>query len=892
MAPQLPPGLGSKRAQTAPCSQPPGLGSSKIEPAPAGQKPNKNSHSSRRHAGNGVFMEVAKTQTSVASNVKSIHLQMHAVQTSGGTVASIPAIDSHWARPPLDIPVYLPSQGRSVVELTAWHAALPELQAQLDNLLVMPLHIFWSYVLYDATLLPFIDSVLRFAPRYFDLVSDAEEPPSDGSSVASVHSKDSASDSSSKCLAAATFRVLLRIATPMQSKQEFLDADHWRELVYDNWVIDAPKLLDACALYGFGSPRACGDLISRMLSLQPRYAGDMCEAIGAAAEALSQLCGRDPTQPLDNVGRTAEVWALPMPTAAEAKENAHVLQLADWMLDCAGTLHGTLRVSGESLSSSLEALLGPAGLITAIQMAVEVALPTLASAVQAAHMSHAERKAASATLRAARVHFVHAAHQTLRWCVFFPASGKRGEAARRAQQALLAAAKQMADPCRQLRTLKQVYERGGVPWLPAANATGVADAAATDDMPRGAGVLWQQVLLIDGVQGQLLTVCDGSPHRAQLLRLLRPATSNASGAAAGDGCSVAEREAVSAVRDVFPDLGTGFILSALRCFGGSPTTVVEALLEDKLPESLRHVPRSLERLPSDDGAGMHMPPPPHQQQPGVPLSFKQKQKLQRMEQRQKCSAKGRMVVEGAAAATSDQRARTPFGRLVGDRSDAFRRFAIESVPVGEELYDDELDDSLQLGASAVGGATGEANGDDAETERVGNASVAQHATSWSGGGASAADLPTTAPEWVRAIGLGQYAEAFRAKGILRLEIAATLTVDDLERMHVMEKHRGKLLSSAARLGERLKKRGKTLPSLDQADTSGYAQVSAIHYDEETGDFWGEDGRPQNQPPAQPQERSSTDHVSVDRRRQLNDRRKARLGNHNRKARAYRRQGPE
>mmetsp|Transcript_23216 Transcript_23216/g.53701 ORF Transcript_23216/g.53701 Transcript_23216/m.53701 type:complete len:186 (-) Transcript_23216:229-786(-) len=182
------------------------------------------------------------------------------------------------------------------------------------------------------------------------------------------------------------------------------------------------------------------------------------------------------------------------------------------------------------------------------------------------------------------------------------------------------------------------------------------------------------------------------------------------------------------------------------------------------------------------------------------------------------------------------------------------------------------------------------------------------------GGASANDaamhtiMPSNALEWVRAIGLGRYAEAMRAAGIVRLEVAARITADDIKRLGVSARDAQKLLGSAQKLKGRLTTRGKlgTIPDAS-LDTSGYSTAMAIHYDNQTGEFWGEDGSTENSfnappaviggdgggsggvegsaPPAQQKKQSA------ERQRARNEQNKARVANHNRKARAYRKHGP-
>ena len=206
-----------------------------------------------------------------------------------------------------------------------------------------------------------------------------------------------------------------------------------------------------------------------------------------------------------------------------------------------------------------------------------------------------------------------------------------------------------------------------------------------------------------------------------------------------------------------------------------------------------------------------------------------------------------------------------------------RQVALETA-----LYEDELDDSLEA-YSAEGRTAGPALQEDQEEasqavrrggqggtsaaavlfahdpaedagwrsgEAPGTTPLSRQASSAagpgavsSGNGGGVAPLPGTALEWVRAIGLGQYVDAFRAAGIIRLELAARLSVADVARLKIKtEAHKTKLIQSAARLAERLAQRGRLPPPGSRVATEEvYAAAAQLHYDAETGEFWDEGG---------------------------------------------------
>jgi activating signal cointegrator complex subunit 2 len=65
-------------------------------------------------------------------------------------------------------------------------------------------------------------------------------------------------------------------------------------LLYDNWILDVPKLMDLAALYGPTNPALVSRLLQQLLALQPRYWADIATAAAPLAGNLRELrasCG-------------------------------------------------------------------------------------------------------------------------------------------------------------------------------------------------------------------------------------------------------------------------------------------------------------------------------------------------------------------------------------------------------------------------------------------------------------------------------------------------------------------------------------------------------------------------------------------------------------------------
>ena len=95
-----------------------------------------------------------------------------------GKPSQISKFEATWAQPPLALPPYLPEDaaasrgGGSVEQALEWAEVRAAPSEALKTVLSAPFHVFWSYVLHDATLMPFVDSFLRFAPRRLRLSGD------------------------------------------------------------------------------------------------------------------------------------------------------------------------------------------------------------------------------------------------------------------------------------------------------------------------------------------------------------------------------------------------------------------------------------------------------------------------------------------------------------------------------------------------------------------------------------------------------------------------------------------------------------------------------------------------------------------------------------------------
>eukprot|EP00210_Caulerpa_lentillifera_P007070 g6763.t1 len=125
---------------------------------------------------------------------------------------------------------------------------------------------FWKLVSTETSLLTSLDSFLRFRRRGFDEVVE--------SSVIA------------KTLEQRVLLVFLRLVT-VPEKFDASNRQKQADRIYDNWIIDIPKLLDLCCLYREQSPLILQELLTRTFNLQPKYLYDLKDMVSTLAENLT-----------------------------------------------------------------------------------------------------------------------------------------------------------------------------------------------------------------------------------------------------------------------------------------------------------------------------------------------------------------------------------------------------------------------------------------------------------------------------------------------------------------------------------------------------------------------------------------------------------------------------
>ena len=131
---------------------------------------------------------------------------------------------------------------------------------------------FWAHALHDESLHSFIDSYLQHAPRPYDLVK--------------LHDVLSETELAVSRL---VFMIFLRMATNKESETCFIEASAYAVIVYDNWLFDATKFFDLCAIFGASNKKLLSKMIANVIKLQPKYLDDIREATFSINKILHQI---------------------------------------------------------------------------------------------------------------------------------------------------------------------------------------------------------------------------------------------------------------------------------------------------------------------------------------------------------------------------------------------------------------------------------------------------------------------------------------------------------------------------------------------------------------------------------------------------------------------------
>ncbi|CAG2121998.1 unnamed protein product, partial [Medioppia subpectinata] len=160
-------------------------------------------------------------------------------------------------------------------EIQKWFADVNNFEEMAKTLLTLPHNQFWSTLIYERSFQISLESYLGSAPRdhelYNSLITNQMK-----TCLKRVHNL--------------VFRLYLRICSFFETKTNYISENTFGALLYDNYLIDFPKMIDLSVLY---VNTECHQLLAQMLSTvigcQPRFEEDLLKGCAHFKEMFNSI---------------------------------------------------------------------------------------------------------------------------------------------------------------------------------------------------------------------------------------------------------------------------------------------------------------------------------------------------------------------------------------------------------------------------------------------------------------------------------------------------------------------------------------------------------------------------------------------------------------------------
>nr|XP_053641092.1 activating signal cointegrator 1 complex subunit 2-like [Cherax quadricarinatus] len=154
----------------------------------------------------------------------------------------------------------------------SWLEQMEFLEQDLQTLLSLPHHKFWSQMVYDPAVHECLESYITSGFRWYDdvILDDYSRPV-----VESIHHL--------------VFLNYVRMATYKESKTCHITPGVFGDIIYENYMFDICKLLDLCLLYGPTNGQLLAKMVYNIFTQQPKYYNDLSQAVSSICQALEKV---------------------------------------------------------------------------------------------------------------------------------------------------------------------------------------------------------------------------------------------------------------------------------------------------------------------------------------------------------------------------------------------------------------------------------------------------------------------------------------------------------------------------------------------------------------------------------------------------------------------------
>ena len=193
-----------------------------------------------------------------------------------GEKQEIPSLDERWVLDLDFFPYWNFPSGEQKDNQKLWFRSLCILRDDVIQLLKLPLHIFWSHVIFDPKFHTLCDTFLRITPVII----------SDNSHLLQ--------NELFQTFLELMFKVFLRIGTNKEAQYTKnrtypdISPKAFADLLYDNYLFDLPKILDLCLIFG-SNRNLLGEMLEGIFRKQRKYFYDIQELIRSTLSMLSKV---------------------------------------------------------------------------------------------------------------------------------------------------------------------------------------------------------------------------------------------------------------------------------------------------------------------------------------------------------------------------------------------------------------------------------------------------------------------------------------------------------------------------------------------------------------------------------------------------------------------------
>ncbi|EDV45672.1 activating signal cointegrator 1 complex subunit 2 [Drosophila erecta] len=198
-----------------------------------------------------------------------------AISGQDGVRRNVPALDEHWVRREKPFASYvcmMSSYGRlkSGAALEEWTFAANNCRQDMEFLLSLTQHEFWSYMVYEESAMAAVVTFLQRANPYYRQ-PDAS-PDKELEQANRLYGQ----------LLDLVVRLIMRLCTGEESDSEWISPQQHSSLLYSNYLISVPMLFDLLICVGDAEPtnvELLRQIFHKVLNLQPEYRKDLKEAL-------------------------------------------------------------------------------------------------------------------------------------------------------------------------------------------------------------------------------------------------------------------------------------------------------------------------------------------------------------------------------------------------------------------------------------------------------------------------------------------------------------------------------------------------------------------------------------------------------------------------------------